>query len=229
MAETAAPPFDTGRLLPLMLTLSLTTGLIDAVSVLGLGKVFTANMTGNVVFLGLAAAGAPGFEPSLYVAALIAFMAGALVSGRLGKTRDRLPLRSWLLIAASVEAALLAISAYIAIGFDPRSGALSSTAYTIIALTGIAMGFRNATIRQLKIPDVTTTVLTLTITGLAADSTLAGGANPNWGRRIASVATMFAGAAVGAALVLGPGLSFALLLAGTLVLIATLLCTVLRS
>ena len=47
---------------PLMLLLSFVTGLVDAISVLGLGKVFTANMTGNVVFLGFAAAGAPNFH-----------------------------------------------------------------------------------------------------------------------------------------------------------------------
>lgn len=52
------------------------------------------------------------------------------------------------------------------------------------------MGFRNATIRQLKVPDLTTTVLTLTITGIAANSSLAGGANPNWARRIGSVAAI---------------------------------------
>lgn len=228
MAETAAPPPDAGRLLPLMLTLSLTTGLVDAVSVLGLGKVFTANMTGNIVFLGLAAAGATGFLPSLYIVALIAFMIGALAAGRVGRRDRELPLRTWLITAASVEAALLWAAAWVAAGYKVSSGAPGGTVYAIIALTGIAMGFRNATVRQLKIPDVTTTVLTLTVTGLAADSSLAGGANPNWGRRIASIVTMFAGAAAGTLLVLGPGLSAALALAGVLVLAATLTCALLR-
>jgi uncharacterized membrane protein YoaK (UPF0700 family) len=212
-----------------MLTLSLTTGLIDAVSVLGLGKVFTANMTGNIVFLGLATAGAKGFVPSLYIAALIAFMAGALAAGRVGKRDRELPLRTWLITAACVEAVLLWAAAWVALGYKLSSGTLDATVYVVIVLTGIAMGFRNATIRQLKIPDVTTTVLTLTITGLAADSSLVGGTNPNWGRRVAGIVTMFVGAAAGAWLVLGAGLSAALLLAGGLVLGATLLCAALRS
>jgi uncharacterized membrane protein YoaK (UPF0700 family) len=67
----------------------------------------------------------------------------------------------------------------------------------VIGLTALAMGLRNATARKLAVPDLTTTVLTLTITGLAADSSLAGGTNPRWQRRIGSVLAMFAGAAAG--------------------------------
>jgi uncharacterized membrane protein YoaK (UPF0700 family) len=60
------------------------------------------------------------------------------------------------------------------------------------------MGTRNAAVRKLAIPDLTTTVLTLTITGIGADSSLANGKNPRWGRRVESVAAMFLGAALGA-------------------------------
>ncbi len=63
-------------IVPLLLLISATTGLIDAVSVLGLGKVFTANMTGNIVFLGFALAGTPGFSWLLYVVALLSFAVG---------------------------------------------------------------------------------------------------------------------------------------------------------
>jgi hypothetical protein len=63
------------------------------------------------------------------------------------------------------------------------------------------MGLRNATALKLGVPDLTTTVLTLTITGLAADSSLADGANPRWQRRIAAILLMFAGAFVGALMV----------------------------
>src|ERR1700692_3595662 len=71
---------------PVMATLfglTFVTGLIDAVSVLGLGHVFTANMTGNVVFLGFALGGAPGFSITASFAAVGGFMCGALVGGRL--------------------------------------------------------------------------------------------------------------------------------------------------
>lgn len=208
----------------LLLLLSVTTGLVDAISVLGLGKVFTANMTGNVVFLGFAAAGTPGFHVAPYLAAIAAFMVGALVAGRVGKHHAGLPLRRWLLVAASIEAVLLWIAAAVATRFDVPSQSPEAGLYAIIALTGLAMGFRNATIRQLKVPDLTTTVLTLTVTGLAADSSIAGGSNPNWGRRVASVAAIFAGAALGALLVTNGGLTVPLILAGALILGGTLAC-----
>jgi uncharacterized membrane protein YoaK (UPF0700 family) len=210
---------------PLLLLLSLTTGLVDAASVLGLGKVFTANMTGNVVFLGFAAAGTPGFHWPLFVAAIASFMAGALIAGRIGKAQGGRSERRWLLTAAIVESMLLWVAAAVALGFDIGTQAPEPRLFAIIALTGLAMGFRNATIRQLKVPDLTTTVLTLTITGIAADSTLAGGANPNWRRRLGSVAAILGGAALGALLVVRNGsLVVPLILAGALVLVGTALC-----
>lgn len=215
---------DTGKLLPLMLVLSATTGIVDAVSVLGLGKVFTANMTGNVVFLGMAVAGAPGFVPLLYVWAIVTFMIGAVIGGRVGKRTQGRPLGRWLTVSAAIEAVLLAAAAAFALDYDIAVQRPGYALYAMIALTALAMGYRNATVRQLKIPDVTTTVLTLTLTGLASDSTLGGGANANWGRRIGSVAMMFAGAAVGALLVLHGGLAPPLLLAAALILLSTLFC-----
>lgn len=219
------PSKSTASPLPwLLLLLSVTTGLVDAISVLGLGKVFTANMTGNIVFLGFAAAGTPGFRIAPYLAAIASFMIGALVAGRVGKHHAGLPLRRWLMVAALVEAALLWIAAGVAVGFDVAGQSPVYKVFAIIALTGLAMGFRNATIRQLKVPDLTTTVLTLTITGLAADSSLAGSANPNWVRRVGSVAAIFLGAAIGAWFVTHGGLVLPLLLAGFLVLAGTLAC-----
>lgn len=201
----------------LLLLLSTTTGLVDAVSVLGLGKVFTANMTGNIVFLGFAAAGTPGFAVKPYLVALLSFLIGALVAGRIGTHLGQRPLRQWLTWAAVVEGGLLALAGACALLTTPWIDA-------IIALTALAMGFRNATIRMLKVPDLTTTVLTLTLTGIAADSSLAGGHGPNLPRRIAAVASIFAGAAVGALMVTHWGLALPLGLAATIVLLGTLLC-----
>src|SRR6266545_6440680 len=73
-----------GPLPPLMLTLTVVTGLVDAVSFLTLGHVFVANMTGNVVFLGFAVAGATDFSIAASVVAVGAFLVGALTGGRLG-------------------------------------------------------------------------------------------------------------------------------------------------
>jgi uncharacterized membrane protein YoaK (UPF0700 family) len=74
--------------LPLLLHIATAiTGLIDAISYLALGHVFTANMTGNVVFLAFAVAGAPGLSITGSLTALIAFLIGALIGGRVA-TRD---------------------------------------------------------------------------------------------------------------------------------------------
>jgi uncharacterized membrane protein YoaK (UPF0700 family) len=219
MAST--PPLYLPRLL---LLLSATTGLVDAASVLGLGKVFTANMTGNIVFLGFAAAGTAGFSWPLYVAAIGAFLIGALTAGRIGRRHVGQPLGRWLMRSAAIEAGLLWAAALVAIGFDAAATA-PPRLMAIIALTAVAMGYRNATVRQLKVPDLTTTVLTLTLTGIAADSNAAGGGNPNIARRVAAVLSIFLGATIGAALVTRFGLMPPLALAGAIVLIGTLAFT----
>jgi uncharacterized membrane protein YoaK (UPF0700 family) len=211
-------------LLPrLLLLLSVTTGLVDAISVLGLGKVFTANMTGNIVFMGFAAAGAPDFRMSVYLVAIAAFLLGALVAGRMARAHAGATLRRWLMTAALFEATLFWVAAGAAMGFDIASLTPEPRLFTIIALTAIAMGFRNATIRQLKVPDLTTTVLTLTITGLAADSHWAGGTNPNWARRVSAILAIFCGAFVGGLLVIHVGLAIPLLVAGAMILGGTML------
>jgi hypothetical protein len=93
---------------------------------------------------------------------------------------------------------------------DPQQGA---DLVAVVALTAAAMGIRNATVRRLGLPDLTTTVLTLTLTGFAADSSIAGGTNPRPTRRIGSVIAMFSGALVGAAPVLHGSLAWPLIMA----------------
>ncbi|MEW1546938.1 YoaK family protein [Streptomyces tsukubensis] len=186
-----------GPLPPLLLTLTLVTGLVDAVSYLALGKVFVANMTGNVVFLGFALTGADGLSALASVVSLTAFLAGALAGGRLGTrfagNRGRL-----LAVATAVQAVLIAAAVVVAaIGGEVTT----AVRYALIVLLGLAMGAQNAVARRLGVPDLTTTVLTLTLTGLAADSTSAGGKAPRPGRRIMSVLVMFLGALVGAVLI----------------------------
>lgn len=185
-------------LTPVLLGLTAVTGLIDAVSYLALGHVFTANMTGNVVFLGFAAAGAQGLSVARSAAALLAFLAGAVIGGRLAVRMASGPRHRWTGAAFSTEAVLLlaAMAACLGAGGGPPADA--PRLYAVIGLTGLAMGVRNATVRKLGIPDLTTTVLTLTITGLAADSALAGGKQAPAARRVGSVTAMLSGAAAGA-------------------------------
>ncbi|GAO53334.1 MULTISPECIES: YoaK family protein [unclassified Novosphingobium] len=222
MSESGKP--STSPLPGLLLLLSVTTGLVDAVSVLGLGKVFTANMTGNIVFLGFAAAGTPGFRIAPYLVALLAFFGGALLAGRVGQRFGREPLRRWLTISALIETIALWLAAAVALTFRVPAQEPEAALFAIIALTAIAMGFRNATVRQLKVPDLTTTVLTLTITGIAADSHLAGGGNPNLSRRLGAILAIFAGAAGGALMVIHAGLALPLSVAGAIIMGGTLAC-----
>ncbi len=200
---------DSGErsLLLVLLALTLFSGLVDAVCYLGLGRVFTANMTGNVVVLGLAAAGAPGFSVTASLTSLGVFLIGAVCGGRISNAVTR---RSRLLVTAiGIEAVFVAAAAIIAA--TASTVATGWGRYTTIAVLAFAMGIRNAVIRRLAVPDMTTTVLTMTLTGLAADSALAGGTNPKSGRRTAAVLAMLAGATAGAALYLhtGPGLPLA--------------------
>jgi uncharacterized membrane protein YoaK (UPF0700 family) len=198
-------------LVPALLLLTATTGLIVAVAFLGLGHVFTANMTGNVVFLGFAIAGAKGLSVSASVLALGCFLAGALTGGRVALAMDQRPRRQLMVVATAGEALLLAGAAVAAIGV-PINGTFGQR-WAIVALTAAAMGLRNSTVRRLGAADLTTTVLTLTLTGLAADSSLAGGANPRPTRRVGSVVALFSGALIGAVLVLHHGLVWPLAIA----------------
>jgi len=187
-----------GPLPPLLLSMTLVTGLVDAFSFLVLGHVFVANMTGNVVFLGFALAGAPGFSAAASLAALASFALGALLGGMLGsRHRDhRGRLHS---SAAAMQALFLAAAAILAVTSNNPGAA--GWRYALIAALGISMGIQNASARKLAVPDLTTTVLTLTITGMAADSHLAGGGGSKAGRRMLAVATMLVGALLGATLI----------------------------
>ena len=81
------------------------------------------------------------------------------------------------------------------------------------------MGVQNSSVRRLAVPDLTTTVLTLTVTGIGADSALGGGKGSKSGRRLISVAAMFLGALVGAALILHVHVAVPLVLALAIVVV----------
>jgi uncharacterized membrane protein YoaK (UPF0700 family) len=181
-----------------LIVLTFSTGLIDAVSFISLGHVFTANMTGNIVLLGFAVGGATGLSAARSGVSLLAFMAGALFGGMInvrhsGWTQMRLLKR-----AIVIEATLVLMATGFAASAGNKIEVSPGLTYGLIVLMALAMGVRNAVVRKLAVPDQTTTVLTLTVTGIASDSSLAGGANPRWRSRVTAVITMFAGAATGA-------------------------------
>jgi len=187
-----------GPLPPLLVAMTLVTGLVDAFSYLVLGHVFVANMTGNVVFLAFALAGAPGFSILASLVALGSFVLGSFGGGLLGSSFGQH--RGHLLsVAAALQALFLVAAAVLAaLAGNPVQAGYS---YGLIIVLGIAMGLQNATARKLAVPDLTTTVLTLTIVGIAADSRLVGGNGSRAGRRLISVVAMFVGALVGSLLI----------------------------
>ena len=204
-------------MVPLLLVMTVVTGAVDAVSILRLGHVFVANMTGNVVFLGFALAGAPGFSVSASLVALAAFLAGAGGGARvLRQLSPRPRLLGW---AAASEATLALAATALTI-------AATGTAvrYAMTVALGVAMGVRNATIRKLAVADLTTTVLTLTLTGLAADIPHLREPDSATRRRLLAVLCMLAGAVGGAVLVIHASTGWALdvataLLAGIVAII----------
>lgn len=220
-----------GPLPELLLTLTLVTGLVDAVSILTLGRVFIANMTGNVVFVGFAIAGAPGFSLSASLFALAGFLIGAAAGGavtaRVGHDRG-LHARA----SMGIELLLVAIALVIAAASgDPAAvhGTLhihgpafsADIADALAGILAIALGMQNSMARKLSVPDLTTTVLTMTLTGIGADPSTGHRGHMTLTRRVLAVAVMLAGAVLGAWLCLNVSAVAALATATALLLVVT--------
>ena len=189
-------PLGSRQTVAALLTLTAVTGLVDAVSYLRLGRVFVANMTGNVVFLGFSADPRSGLSAAASVIAIAGFVLGALAGGRAAHALAAVRPGRWLAMAFTGEALILgAVAALTGTGVLPFAG---PGRFATIAVLAVALGVQNSTVRHLGAPDLTTTVLTLTLTGLTADSSLAGGPGARPHRRLGSVAAMLAGAAAGA-------------------------------
>ena len=220
-ARLARPPAARVHLI-LMLALTFSTGIVDAVGYLGLDKVFAGNMTGNVVILGMAAAGAddlPLLGPAI---ALLGFLIGALAGGRVvrpvegGRWSRRIGA-----VFALVGVLLVGLAgALFVIGRAPAGPSLLG----IVVFLSVAMGLQAATARHLAVKDITTVVVTSLITGLAADATVSGAQQP-WPRRVLALVLLTAGALVGAltlrwhpglGLGLAAGLTLAVAAIGTL-------------
>jgi uncharacterized membrane protein YoaK (UPF0700 family) len=205
-----------GNLPVLLLVLTAVTGVVDAVSILSLGRVFVANMTGNVVFVGFALAGAPGFSLTASVFALAGFLVGAAAGGALA---GRLGARRVVLLrtGAAGELVLLVVALVIAVAAGAPFGAVSRAA--VAAIVAVAMGMQNAVARRLAVPDLTTTVLTMTLTGLVADLRVSDSTRSFV--RIAAVLAMLIGAVIGTLLVLHASPQAALVLAVVLLMLVT--------
>src|ERR1700704_6228905 len=201
VALTLRPSSDErpGPLVPMVVALTVLTGVVDAVSYLELGHVFVANMTGNVVFLGFALAGARGLSVVASLLALGSFLLGAFAGGWLS-ARDAAHRGRLLRAATVVQAALILLALLIALlAHEPLQ---RSVRYELIVSLALAMGVQNAAALRLSVPELTTTVLTRTLTGIASQARLVGGPGSQLGRRGVAVAAMLLGALSGALLVL---------------------------
>lgn len=205
-----------------LLVLTAATGAIDGVSYLALDRVFTGNMIGNVLFIGFGLVGVPGIPVLNNVVALLTFMAGAVVGGRLTRGnagRVRLPMSSLMLLTSGTGLVLALAVAWIAIG---RIGVP-----VMIVITGVLallLGAQAAAVKHVGIRDLSTVVVTMTMVNLSADSRMAGGVGASWLRRVAAIVAMGLGALGAAALTLyAGGGAYALLLAGLMMAAGTVL------
>lgn len=188
--------------------ISAICGLVDAVCFLALGRVFAEMMTGNLLLLAFSIGKGELLAGSAqYLPAIVAFTLGALVGGRILRGPRKMRERR---VGFAIEWVLLWAAAALAAFARPEAGNAEGVA--LIALLSFAMGIQNAMIRVHGVPDLATNVMTLTYTGIVADSAFAGGDNTNWRRRALSIGLFCLSAAVGAYL-LSFGLVWPLLLA----------------
>ncbi|MEV4253216.1 YoaK family protein [Spirillospora sp. NPDC049652] len=180
---------ESGPLPLLLIGLTLVTGLVDSVCYLALGNVFVANMTGNVIFLGLGLAGSTAVSAPRSLLAIASFGVGAVAGGRLGHGRS--PHRGLVLAAATVCEAALTVTVAVLMTVHPVPGV--RLRLVLIALLGLGMGAQNAVVLRVNAIDLKTTVVTSTLTSLFAQVL-----NPRRrGRRTASVLVLLLGALSG--------------------------------
>ncbi len=185
-----------GPLPAMLLSLTVLVGIVDATSIL-LAHVFVATMTGNVVFLGLALAGAPGFSVARSALPIAAFAIGALLGRRAfraaGSHRGK-AFRNVVAVKATLAAVVVVIVVLAHNDFDAR------TRDYIVALLAASMGTQLAAIRFLAVRDLPTVVLTLVITGALIERER-GWADPAALRRVLAITTFLIGVTAGGLLV----------------------------
>ncbi|WP_327321774.1 DUF1275 domain-containing protein [Streptomyces sp. NBC_01210] len=202
METKPGPDLTSTPLTSLMEALTLTTGMVEAVSLLALGSVFTAMQTGNVLFFGFALVGEGSASAVATSVSLASFAAGALLGARLESAMEARK-RRWLVLALIMESALLAVAAFTAWGLVRVGSTPSARHIAVVALVALAMGMRNVTAMRAHVPDLPTTLVTRTITALVSGSPLGHDTALGYGsgasaRRGVAVLAMFTGGILGA-------------------------------
>ena len=183
----------------LLVALTFSMGSLDAVSWVGLEKVYSAFQTGNLVVLGLGIAGAPGPPVARAAVSLVGFAAGAFIAARLvrGRADGRLWPRRVTEIEAAVSALLVGFLVYwVVVGAHPSS----QSADALIGLGGLAAGLQTGAVFSLAIRAVFTTAATASVAAIMTDLAQERQAPPDLGRLVLVVAALVGGAAVGGAL-----------------------------
>ena len=178
-----------------LLLLTFATGLADATSILVLGHVFVANMTGNTIFLGFWLAPNTNIDLRAVAVAMPTFICTTIVGGRLSRYFGHRT-RPWITAVLSTEITLLVVLSIVA-----GAGVLhyhDNTKLIMIGVLAITFGLQHSSARQFGINELSTTVLTSTIVSLGMDSRLAGGTGARQKLRLSVVFTMCAGAFLGA-------------------------------
>ncbi|WP_431729290.1 YoaK family protein [Verrucosispora sp. TAA-831] len=209
-----------------LLVLTVATGAIDGVSYLALDRVFTGNMTGNVLFIGFGLAGVSGLPVLNNLLALLAFMLGALLAARLTRRAAgsaKLP-RSGLLVLVVGSAVTLTLAALWSGAGAPDGIAM----FVVTGLLALVLGAQAAAVRHTGVRDLSTVVVTMAMVNLSADSRAAGGDGAAWARRCAAVVAMGLGALVAALLTLRVDGSWALLTAGVVMAVGTAMIAAVR-
>lgn len=206
-----------GPLPALLLLLTTVTGLVDSVSYLVLGKVFVANMAGNLIFVGF---GLSAVGPAVASSAIAigAFLVGCVTGGRAAQSLTHH--RGWLLCGSATVVAVLVLVAVALLWGVEEESVPSARRWAAIVVLACGMGFQAALTRQVRLTDMRTIVATLTFTAVAADTKLAGGTGRGAGSGLASVLTVVFGAFCGGLLLRVGDVRAPLLLAIALLLIA---------
>lgn len=174
--------------------------------------------TRRIVFLGFALAGAHGLSTRASLIALGSFLIGALAGGWLaGRNASH---RGQILRATTVAQAPLMALAIVIAALSPTPG--QTVSFALAGTLALAMGLQNATALRLAVPDLTTSVLTRTLTGLASQGTLTGGEGSQLGRRMVAIVAMLGGALTGGLLVLNVSIASAVAVALAIVLAVAL-------
>jgi uncharacterized membrane protein YoaK (UPF0700 family) len=186
------------RQVVLLAGLTAVSGAVDSASYLGLGHVFTSNMTGNWVVIAFALQGAKIPNLSRLSLSFVGFVVGAMISGRINRSRPAQEGEAWpqevsvsLIISAALQIAVL----FLWLGI----GAADPVAADVFALLlAVSMGCQGGAVRTLGVVDMPTVVITSTVSGLSGDSVFGAGHQTRWKRRSAAVGAFFLGGLIGA-------------------------------